>query len=465
MLGTVIDGDELLVSWESACLTGSSEEAAQDAAQILAISIQQAGAIQLNHEVGFTVSFLQAEIPRFLRFHPRPLRISVGDFEPSDWLVPHELDCVEDADHVDTDIERHWEELQDLQIQMRQLQVRIEEAEHYIREKLLHACPEVWVPLKQCADVECTVKAGLRMIPDFVRQLRYRFAPLPSTLPKSRCRQDQDRTGCTLQLDRNPQPPMSRPMNETQPRNSSLGDEMRKPGIIDLPPPFTIPPHVNPGPSLDLPRHDRVKSSMRTCAIIFLVIASSTLLLRLYRNTGHFLRKRSEFAAGREERTSRRAYSDAARRLRWRQWWESRSYQTMPRSPSAHSLAEVNPVDYDDMPFSQSESQPDLEANQRFERGATMHAEILSLRRVLDFVGHLVRESDPDSDVDRPPQYSRHEAPRHVAYQYADAPSSTAGLTTLDSPRTSSLLTLDTVSSLTIDTLDSVDTGPPSYTA
>lgn len=460
------DGYELLVSWESACLTGSSEEATREAAQILVVNIQQAGALEPKYDVGFTISFSQFERPKFLRFCPHPLKIFDGDLESSAWLLPHELDCIDVDNRGETDIERHWKELQDLQAQMRQLQVRIKEEEHYIREKLHQDCPEFWAPLKQCEGVECMVKAGLRVIPYFFRQLKYRFGPLPSTLPKGRCRQYQNHTGCPPGSDRVFERFATRPTKQMQSLNSSLDDEMGNPGIIDLPPPFTIPPHVNPGPSLDIPQPDPVKSFMRTCAIILLVMASSTLALRLYRNKGHFVRHRAECAARREERSSRRSNSNAARRLRRRQWWESRSYQTMPRSPSAHSLAEMNPLEEDEMSRSQNET--DLEANRRFERGergAAMHAELLSLRRVLDFVGELVRDSDQDSDIDRPPQYSHHDLPGYVARQYTNAPSSTAGLTTLDSPRTSSLSTMDTVSSLTIDTLDSAETGPPSYTA
>ena len=155
-------------------------------------------------------------------------------------------------------------------------------------------------------------------------------------------------------------------------------------------------------------------------------------------------------AARREERRNRTAYRIAARRHRWRQWWNGQFRQRthIPDHESQHSLTQV--AGEEEGRASSADSSP-------ARGGGAMHAEITSLRRVLEFVGELVRRDD--FHVDSRPGQRQHQQgiaePAAASYSItATAPSSTAPLTTIGSPRTSTILSDDTDSSVTLDSLD-----------
>lgn len=211
--------------------------------------------------------------------------------------------------------------------------------------------------------------------------------------------------------------------------------------------------HIGTIPSLKLRSDHQIKHFFRIAAIILLVGALATFIFKVCRNTTCCRRRRAERAARREERRARRAYRSAARRLRWRQWWEGTSYRPTQITPD-HDLEEFDP---------DQSQQADSESSGFLEQG-TMQSEIQRLRRVFEYVGGLVLNEDRDLEESRIPlTYGRHEVTELPANGNS-APSSMAALTTtVYSPRSSSLMTLDTPSSITLDTLEGADTDPPSY--
>jgi hypothetical protein len=225
---------------------------------------------------------------------------------------------------------------------------------------------------------------------------------------------------------------------------------------------------------VELPAEYPTKKFVRNCAIAFLIILIIALVFRTVRRSAAFRRRRRDIASRHEERRARRAYKNAARRLRWRQWWEgregSRSTSDTRSVSSSHSLAElqrhatdnypsdhhsshhsdrrynnVHDDDGDDYDSSSFEDADDTRG------GGMMQAEILGLRRVLEYVGELV--GNESSSVTRRSNRSRSRSrppPRYDELHH--------------SPRASTMFSLDTGSLATLDTTDS-ETAPPSYHA
>ncbi|CRG88974.1 hypothetical protein PISL3812_06009 [Talaromyces islandicus] len=222
---------------------------------------------------------------------------------------------------------------------------------------------------------------------------------------------------------------------------------------------------------VEIPADYPTKKFVRNCAISFLIILVIILAFRTIRRSTAFRRRRRDIASRHEERRARRAYKNAARRLRWRQWWEgNRSNSDTRGIRSSHLLAELqhpttnnHPSDhysshhgdhrYDDV---HNDNRDDYDSSS-FEDvedargGGMMQAEILGLRRVLEYVGELV--GNESSSVTRRSNRSRSRSrppPRYDELHH--------------SPRASTMFSLDTGSLVTLDTTDS-ETAPPSYHA
>lgn len=220
---------------------------------------------------------------------------------------------------------------------------------------------------------------------------------------------------------------------------------------------------------VEIPSDYPTKKFVRNCAIAFLIILIIGLLFRIIRRSTAFRRRRRDIASRHEERRARRAYHNAARRLRWRQWWEggSRSSSDTRSIRSSHSLAELqhtasehNSSDrhshhgdhrYSDVDDDGDDYDSSLEDADNNMGGGMMQAEILGLRRVLEYVGELV--GNESSSVTRRSNRSRSRSrppPRYDELHH--------------SPRASTMFSLDTGSLATLDTTDS-ETAPPSYHA
>ena len=186
-------------------------------------------------------------------------------------------------------------------------------------------------------------------------------------------------------------------------------------------------------------------------AVLVCIVVAFALASKICSKTMRCQRCRVDRAAQREERQARRAYKAAARRHKWRQWWEGKTYhkfETMPMTPFAH-----------DLPDRDLEQGLQSDAESYVISGSVnLQTEIQDFRQALEYVGDLVRESVTH-------RYEHKVGEETGLYKMKSAgsdtvASSTVGLATIMSTETSSLKSLDCKSSVT---LDSMGSPPPSY--
>ena len=214
-----------------------------------------------------------------------------------------------------------------------------------------------------------------------------------------------------------------------------------------------------------------------TFGAIAITITSIVLLTFLIcRNTIYCRRRRADRAARREERRTRRAYKFAARRLRWRKWWNT-FRGTTALLPSAnntqrHELtAHGTPHPHLEHHYYRQTAEPsELELETETESGqGSIQAEIRGCRQALQYVGELVRHP-ADRNIAPGSGTSYFDPEGYGGPKVVDAlekqklgrsraSSSTAGLSTVISLRT---ISLGTEAETDID-LSSRGTPPPSY--
>lgn len=460
----------LSASWESICIPPPPDSRDNRTAQLLTVRIDRIGDDYVgDNTIGFTASFMQTDVPEILRLETHSLNLSTNDMALDAWRSPFESQKLENQpnlievedEQLEKQIERELKRLHALKAQAAEIRKQIVEEEERIWQLLRQDCRPLLSKWKQCRSIGCMIKVSLQTVPEMIRQLRYRIAPLPTSMSEKLvpiCSQD----GGPPRDEPDPLPTRPNPSGSAAQGNQTNvtperipGDEEKTPFVPAPSMPFPTPsPPDTPSPDFDLSLHNEIRAFARSCSIILLVATLSTLVFRLCRDSMTCRRRRADLAARREERRARRAYRSAARRYRWRQWWEGRSRQ--PRTAPAANQA-LDPAD--DAERGQTVN---LISHQEPEQGA-MQAEILGLRRVFEFVGELIRnEDDRDQNHRRQSQYEIEELPRAGSLSRTE-PSSNAGLTSMNSPRTSSLMSLDTVSSLTLETLDTLDTEPPGY--
>lgn len=466
----------LSASWESLCIPPQAGLRDNRTVQLLTVKINSIGEEPVEDEtVGFTASFVQTDVPEILRLETHSLNISSNDMALDAWRDPYESQRLENQpnvlevgdDKLEKQIEREMKKLQDLKTQAVEIRKQIAQEEEKIRQLLRQDCRPLVSKWKQCRSIGCMIKVSLQTVPEMIQQLRYQFAPLPTSMSGKLapiCSQDggPPRNG--------PDPLPTRPDqgfpasviqgNHTNVTSDRIPDDGTKTPFIP-PPNMPFPDGSDPdkpSPGSDLSLHDKIRAFARSCSIILLIATLSTLVFRLCRDSMTCRRRRADLAARREERRARRAYRSAARRYRWRQWWEGRTPQ---RRPAASANQGLDPAE-----DAEQGQTINLISHREPEEGA-MQAEILGLRRVFEFVGELIRNDDDQDQNRRPRRQSRYEIeelPRPGSLSRSSPPSSSAGLTTsLNSPRTSSLMSLDTVSSVTLETLDTLDSEPPGY--
>lgn len=430
---------ERSATWRSVCLQAPFDAPTGHTAQVLTLTLDNAEKPAVQDRVGFTVSFTNTEQPEILRLSTLAVDIPDDDklaleawrdpptserFNTQDYVYKLEPDTLEDR------IERELQKLQDLRSEARELRHAIRVQEKKIRSLLREGCQSLSSKWEQCRDLGCIFKVSLQTVPEMLRSLRYRFGSLESQKLVPACGSNSS----DGQPYRQPSPASDAYLQSSYPsRNHSEGGiDSQDTGIVSSR--FLAVPSI----SLESPTED----FFRSCFIFLLVIVLSALAFKILHKSSAFRRRQVDFAARREERRARRAYNRAARRLRWRQWWEGRSHRSAPSISSSHSLPQVDRTEQPRDDFL-----PDPESQQ-----GAMQAEILGLRRVLEFVGQLVgSENDPDRA-----RFPRQPPPP----RYEDI----SGNSGMNSPRASSLMSLDTTSSLTLETLDTLESSaPPSY--
>lgn len=443
-------GKDLVFNWRSLCLASPDGSIEEYAAQILTVTFYPAESDETNVTSGFAVSFNSKDKPTVLRLEPSPIDLSDDEIVDT-WVDPSTSDALQAqsklADGM-ADIDDLEEELKELQYLKQQAQIldkMIQEKDYRIRMHLFKDCSCLTAKLKKCETLKCFVGASFGVVPDLFRLMKYRFVSLPSTFSGTPCRpygsnNNGTETGevsgnnstvvssnTTAESGFSPDPSEFLPI-EPQTSSSSFGFE-------------------NAGPA-----HYSLWNIMALCVLLVALI----LAFRYGRNSMFWRRRRADRAARREERRARQAYRAAAFRLRFRQWWNGTRTSCQNDGCSSdsarHGLVRFNVPPAEEGAVNSENAQSREPENQ-------MGNEIMSLRRVLEFVGDLVRPDEP------PPYYSSRDRRRPVPPDIAEinasrsgagtpAPSSTAPLTTIGSPRTSTVISYETDSLDTIDSLD-----------
>ncbi|KAN0077748.1 hypothetical protein V8E54_006052 [Elaphomyces granulatus] len=450
-------GPDMSASWSSLCIPGPAGAPGEQAAQILSLQIDRIRDVDLSNSIGFTISFRQLETPEVLRLSPHPLNIpkDIKLLEP--WRDPPRSERLENNPNVAvlgqdpkaTQIEQELTKLQRLCVQAESIKSKAQK----VHGLLVQNCKALFSKWKQCPDIKCIINVTFQAVPEFFRSLKYQLSlsKYPKFVPTCGQHRTDPTTGSNLDF-MSPSPPPSFETNENSTKNYPNDTETVNSfsSHPDLPAESSNYFDVS-SLSPALPFDHKIIRFARTCLILLLIASVAALICKVTRSSSACRRRRVDLAARREERRARRAYRLAARRLRWRQWWEGRSYRPTPVVSSDHHLSQLDAAESGRGQNPNSDQEPEQ---------AAMRAEILGFRRVLEYVGELVRNNDDRAQ--RPPEYETVGDPARTGHNGA---SSTAlGLTTINSPRTSSLTSLDTASSLTLETLDtSSEPGPPAY--
>lgn len=334
------------------------------------------------------------------------------------------------------DLELELQKLQVLKADARKLGRIIQSKDQEIRMQLLQDCTSLLAGVKACRTLKCFINTSFRILPEIFHRMKYKFGPLPPSLSELPCRPSLNSASGsdngTLELI---------PDSNSNPEIPSVEDDIDS--LSSVKTSAIFPPQLTPN------QPSPAMLVARQLTIILLVLAIAGMVLRRCRNSPSCRRRRVDLASRREERRNRAAYRNAARRYRWRQWWNGQFHQhTHVLHESQQSLTHAARDEEDQA--SGADSSPS-------QGGDDMHAEIISLRRVLEYVGELVRPDDSQDTSRSGRRQLRLGGGELAAAPYlisTTAPSSTAPLTTIGSPRTSTVLSYDT-DSVTLDSLDS----------
>jgi hypothetical protein len=459
---------DLLADWQSSCIPNSSESPSQDEprAVILSVQIHQVDQNEQYEEAGFTVSFKQLGKPEILRFGTSPITISNNGSSPEleSWRDPppstrlHAQNIAPPrptGDSIEEALEAEIEEFQELQFRAHELQRLIAKKENNIRKFLQQDCSSISSQVGQCESFGCFFQTCFSAFPEIISRLKCRYGSLDSCLSR------KPSLGCEASGDlgnTNAEQPLTDPHNyNTSHGMGTRPDPNYHPDdAVNTDSPYSTP--SSPNGNTTYP--DDYFQFSRGYFALFVVLILSYCLFRRCVRVCRSPRRRAEHAARREERRNRLAYRCAARRYRWSQWWrggQSHNRESSSQDSSGYDLERAG--------NEASRRQSTSDASSIFEEGA-MQAEILGLRRALEFVGELVRPEEVGyhNQQRRYPRqvFDRSGSPSTSARPAPVAPpaSSTAMLTTISSPRTSSLMSCDTGSSVTLETLDQ---DPPEY--
>ncbi|KLJ09791.1 hypothetical protein EMPG_14777 [Blastomyces silverae] len=532
---------ELSLNYLAFCISSPEGVGEEYTAQILTVTFQPTNQITDNDRTsGFAVSFNSVGAPRIYRLVTSPIEISdenafdswVDPLDP--FNLPISTDKTANSDYILYD---DLKTLHSLKAEAQELQEKIKSKEQEIRKHLLQDCKSMAMRLKECINLSCFIRTSFEIVPDAFRLVKHQFGPLPSSLSDSPCRpppdasyqtpSSQDTGSPSNNLNPNalstpqstPSPnspsstftPQSTPI-PTNPTNSppyTYYDDL--PNCDDEHPPNqSLPPncrhvlngHNTPNRHDGFNRHDipvrNPSILLKDLAIILLIASLFVVLIKHCRNSPSWLRRRVDIATRREERRTRNAYLNAARRYRWRQWWNSRfgwgrgreveasGHSQQGRQQERNMLIRVNEEceNGNSNPSNMTAVREEGAAGAGEGGGEAIQAEILGFRRVLEFVGELVRPDyihynyNDDNSNNYNSDNSRRQGTGNegtgnyqsnisqlpypatapgigVGRSSTPAPSSVAPLTTtIYSPRTSTVLSIETDSSLTLDSLD-----------
>ncbi|EED15525.1 hypothetical protein TSTA_049620 [Talaromyces stipitatus ATCC 10500] len=512
----------LRATWHSTCVTAPLSASPRGLnVRVFTFIYDTDRSHTLEDDVGFTISLGEDDEIEILRLSNFP--VSFGDISNQGaWKYTNDNDAI-DPDtgsknsgiSLDVKLETELQRLQVLQYELQQLETSVALQEKKIRQLLRQDCMPLLAKWQQCENFFCYLKSSWQKVPEFYWSIRYRFGllapgritPICSPVSGKPSNPDHDTNGhkpSVLPSHAVPTPskhgvPTS--LGTALPSPSTIATPSTttpsKPSITHPPPPKsdlpdTTPNHPDPNTTevvLPIPIRSPTKEFFRSCAILLLVASIIGLFFRIIGHTTAFRRRRRDLASRREELRARRAYRNAARRLRWRQWWEGRSYFQAASVTSSHSLPEFhhvrgtidsgeeNRLTSRDIDNNDSVSDFSAASNEEEPEQRMMQAEILGLRRVLEYVGQLVGTDGTSTSARRrtrsrsrsvPPPYERINHSNNnntLEIRRSVTPGVISASGGPGSPRGSTMFSLETGSLVTLETIDTLDSGtaPPSY--
>ncbi|KAK2745719.1 hypothetical protein FQN57_003616 [Myotisia sp. PD_48] len=439
---------ELALFWRALCIASPKDSVEDYAAQILTVTYYPTGHDIEDEPSGFAVSFNSVDKPAILRLSTSPVMISEDTDTSSmgEWLGLNDMHVQSAPSETPlnyADLEKELAELNVLKQQALFIEHMIQQKDQLIREHLTRDCARLTQKLKECKNLKCFIKTSFKIVPDVFRLMKYRFGPLPNSISSGRCRSSSSKAGNSTEDIETDDPLMSdnNKLPTYHSNTTAPGFSLIPNGLPSIPA-FT-PPQMHP--------HSGLGYMIRDLAALSFAFVLVCFALRRCGNTLSCRRRRVDMLARREERRTRQAYQAAACRYRIQRVWRRILHPSEIPTPMDSLHNQTNPHD----PTSDSNAaglQPPNNA---------IPNEILGLRRVLEYVGELVRptEEETSGQIRRrivQPDTVEISTSRGVFTIAPTAPSSTAPLTTtIGSPRTSiSMLSYETTSLDTIDSLD-----------
>ncbi|KAL3462969.1 hypothetical protein BJX64DRAFT_258522 [Aspergillus heterothallicus] len=449
--------------WESFCAPVSCDDSESCVSQIMTVQLEQAGEEGFGSDIRFSITLSGDRNLEIKSLCNHPWHIFWPSLMEDEEDVKNCPECNPWTSQAEESLEALYDRLGILQFEANELQRQIQGLERKIRKRLTAGCPRsgnttTW---ETCTILPCKFKHLFSLIPGFLRQIRYRFGPLPYSTPESICAHD-------------PVIEITRTVNTT---TSAIGLLRTSPS----------------SDKIDAADNNLYLITLPALLILSLVLAAPILItLLIYHKSTCCLRRRADRAARREERRARAAYKSAARRLRWRQWlqsWGLPLFSGLPDTTSYTQIHEFSPAPgVTEAPGEARArcpySQVFLDTDDELVAGANiLDTEIWNFRQVLDYVGDLIRVPTSTREIDLESGYplsgadtensGQRDPSRVTLRRRSRAASSTAGLSTVVSLRTMTMSIPDTdtdveieetlsESCVTLNTLHS-ETPPPSY--
>ncbi|EER25469.1 hypothetical protein D8B26_000235 [Coccidioides posadasii str. Silveira] len=438
-------GDTTLsMNYRAVCVASPEDSVEAYAAQILAVTFYPAGRVGEDNETsGFALSFNSVGNPEVFRLLTSPVSISEEDNSFESWLDSSDSDQFHVQDNntdkpsrID-DLEEELQQLHILKQEAQKLDDLIKEKDQQIRMHLVHDCLCLKSRLKNCETLKCFVETSIKFVPDIFRLMKYRFGTLPSTLSGTPCRPVDGGRGY---------------QNSTSPIKSPTGSSNDSQVTVETKPDSTTP-RLPQAPVISPLKPRPMGNVIGDMAAVLLLVVIVALTFKRCGNSLSCRRRRVDFAARREERRTRHAYRAAACRYRFRLWWTGlwNSLHGIPNPQPPQSRARFNLPEADSNVFRDPRQPPQPGEN-------TMRNEILGFRRALEYVGQLVHINGSQDPALHNHQASGDLAEIGIIRGSAGTPtviSSVAPLTTVGSPRTSTVLSYDeTDDSGTIESID-----------
>lgn len=440
---------DLSLELRALCIAGPEKSVEDFAAQILAVTFYPADQeAEEKEDSGFALSFNSVGKPQIFRLLAAPVSIS-EKHEPYDfWLDSSASDqfyVQNNGGHEPVEsinLEEELQQLHALKQEAQRIQNLIKDKDQRVRMHLLHDCICLNSRLRKCKSFKCYAETSFKFLPDIFRLMKYRFGTLPPTLAGTPCQ--------SLIRDWQNQTSTMPPSSPHRPSNMTAADMKTKGGnpVSQLPKDSGVYRPSRPRP---------IQHVIGDMVVVSLVLSAIIFLVKRFGNSVSCRRRRVDIAARREERRARHAYRAAACRYRFQLWWAD-FWNTLNGHPSSHARrrqtrTRFNLPGANDTVFIGS-GQPD----QRGE--STMRNEILGFRRALEYVGQLVQTNGAQdaSDTDEGQRVSVDIAEIAAIRRSTTTPtviSSIAPLTTIGSPRTSTVLSYDETDEL--GTIESID--------